>query len=170
MQDKTEEELANECLSVALEITGSRIGFVGLVGDDGLLHDIAISDMGWEQCLMYDKTGHRRPPGSFILHGLSVVSLKVGKDFLLTIRWHIPTDLGLPDSNGIDTFFDIHTRNSRILIIIFTGSNTEKNGIDAVKKGAQDYLVKGQIDGRLLKFSIQYSIECKMIEEVLATI
>ncbi len=101
---------------------------------------------------------------------LSVVLLTVEKAFLPTIRWHIPTDLGLPDSNGIDTFFDIHTRNSRILIIIFTGSNTEKNGIDAVKKGAQDYLVKGQIDGRLLKFSIQYSIECKMIEEVLATI
>ncbi len=51
-------------------MTGSRIGFIGLIGDDGLLHDIAISDMGWEQCLMYDKTGHRRPSGNFVLHGL----------------------------------------------------------------------------------------------------
>jgi two-component sensor histidine kinase/CheY-like chemotaxis protein len=82
----------------------------------------------------------------------------------------ILTDLGLPDSDGIDTFLDIHVRNPRIPIIIFTASNDEKIGIDAVKKGAQDYLVKGQIDRRLLKRSIQYSIERKKIEEVLSNI
>ena len=70
VQGKTEEELGNECLSVALEVTGSQLGFVNLMGDDGLRHDIAISDMGWEQCLMYDKTGHLRPPGNFVVHGL----------------------------------------------------------------------------------------------------
>ena len=82
----------------------------------------------------------------------------------------ILTDLRLPDSDGIDTFLDIHARNSRIPIIILTGSEDEKIGIDAVKKGAQDYLVKGQVDGRLLKRSIQYSIERKKVEEVLANI
>ncbi len=82
----------------------------------------------------------------------------------------ILTDLGLPDSDGIDTFLDIHARNPRIPIIIFTASDNKKIGIDAVKKGAQDYLVKGQIDSRLLKRSIQYSIERKRIEEVLANI
>jgi hypothetical protein len=61
VQDKTEEELGNECLSAALKITGSPRGFVNLLGDDGLLHDIAISELGWKQCLMYDQTGHRRP-------------------------------------------------------------------------------------------------------------
>ncbi len=64
-QAKTEEELANACLSVALEVTDSLIGFINLVDADGLLHDIAISDMGWEQCLMYGKIGHRRPPERF---------------------------------------------------------------------------------------------------------
>ena len=80
------------------------------------------------------------------------------------------TDLGLPDSNGIDTFLDIHARNSRIPIIIFTASKNEKIGMDAVKRGAQDYLVKGQIDGRLLKRSILFSIERNKIEEVIANI
>jgi two-component sensor histidine kinase len=82
----------------------------------------------------------------------------------------ILVDLGLPDRNGIDTYLDLHSKNSRIPIIIFTGSNDEKIGIDAVQKGAQDYLVKGQIDGRLLKRSIQYSIERKKIEGVIANI
>ncbi|MDW5550257.1 PAS domain S-box protein [Methanosarcina sp.] len=77
----------------------------------------------------------------------------------------ILSDLGLPDSYGIDTFLEIHARNSRIPIIILTGMNDEKIGVEAVKKGAQDYLVKGQVDGRLLRRSIQYSIERKKAEE-----
>ena len=77
----------------------------------------------------------------------------------------ILSDLGLPDSNGVDTFLDIHVRNSRIPIIILTGMDDEKIGIEAVKKGAQDYLVKGQVDGRLLDRSIRYSIERKKAED-----
>jgi len=77
----------------------------------------------------------------------------------------ILSDLGLPDSDGIDTFLEIYAINSRIPVIILTGMNDEKIGIEAVKKGAQDYLVKGQVDGRLLKRSIQYSIERKKAEE-----
>ncbi len=77
----------------------------------------------------------------------------------------ILSDLGLPDSDGIDTFLDIHVRNPGTPIIILTGRNDEEIGITAVKKGAQDYLVKGQVDGRLLKRSIRYSIERKKAEE-----
>ncbi|MDY9927223.1 sensor histidine kinase [Methanosarcina sp.] len=77
----------------------------------------------------------------------------------------ILSDLGLPDSDGIDTFLDIHSVNPRIPIIILTGMNDEKTGIDAVKEGAQDYLVKAQVDGRLLNRSIRYSIERKRAEE-----
>src|SRR5664280_2759977 len=88
----------------------------------------------------------------------------------MCIRDRIMTDLILPDSDGINTFLDIHAKTSRIPIIILTALNDEKIGIDAVRKGAQDYLVKGQVDGRLLKRSIQYSIERKKAEEVLANI
>ena len=69
-QTKTEEELANACLSVALEVTGSQIGFFNLVGTDGLLREIAINYMGWGQCLMYDKIGHRLPQEKFSVNGL----------------------------------------------------------------------------------------------------
>ena len=102
---------------------------------------------------------------------INVKTLNEGLSLLKKLPFDIIlTDLGLPDSDGIDTFLDIRTGNSRIPIIIFTASNDEKIGISAVKKGAQDYLVKGQVDGRLLKRSMQYSIERKKIEEVLANI
>src|ERR1035437_586768 len=70
VQEKTEEDLGNECLSVALKVIDSKFGFVNLVDDDRLLYDIAISEIGWEQCLMYDKAGHRRRSGNFVVHGL----------------------------------------------------------------------------------------------------
>ncbi len=102
---------------------------------------------------------------------INVETLKEGLKLLNERSFSvILVDLGLQDSNGIDTYLDIHSENSRIPIIIFTGSNNEKIGIDAVQKGAQDYLVKGQIDGRLLKRSIQYSIERKKIEGIIANI
>src|ERR1035437_5928539 len=102
---------------------------------------------------------------------INVKTLKEGLSLIKECPFDvILTDLGLPDSDGIDTFLDIHVRNSRIPIIIFTASDDETIGVDAVRRGAQDYLVKGQIDGRLLKRSIQYSIERKKIGEMIANI
>lgn len=74
-------------------------------------------------------------------------------------------DLGLPDSDGISTFLRIYNKNPLIPIIILTGLNDETIGSYAVKKGAQDFLVKGHIEGRLLQSTIQYSIERKKLED-----
>jgi signal transduction histidine kinase len=76
-------------------------------------------------------------------------------------------DLGLPDSDGIGTFIDVHKKSPEASIIILTGLSDEKTGINAVKKGAQDYLVKGQVESRLLERSIKYSIERKNAEKEL---
>ena len=96
MQEKTEEDLGNECLSVALEVTGSQFGFVNLVGDDGLLQDIAISDIGWEQCLMYDKIGHLRPPENFVVHGLYGSIINNEKGFFTNDPPSHPVSIGVP--------------------------------------------------------------------------
>lgn len=74
-------------------------------------------------------------------------------------------DLGLPDSDGINTFLRVYNKNPLIPIIILTGLNDETIGSYAVKKGAQDFLVKGHIEGRLLQSTIQYSIERKKAED-----
>ena len=99
VQDKTEEELGNECLSVALEVTGSQLGFVNLVGDDGLLHDIVISDMGWKECLMYDKSEHRRPPGNFVVHGLYGNVIYSEKSFFTNDPMSHPDSIGVPQGH-----------------------------------------------------------------------
>ncbi|MCW3070277.1 MAG: Signal transduction histidine kinase [Bacteroidetes bacterium] len=68
-------------------------------------------------------------------------------------------DLSLPDSDGLDTFKRIHERASDTPIIVLTGMEDESMGINAMKLGAQDFLVKGKLKVNNLKRSIKYSIE-----------
>ncbi len=96
LSSHTEQELGETCLAVSEEVTGSRIGFIGEVGPDGYFHDIAISDPGWELCAMYDKTGHRRPPGNFKLHGLYGRVLVDGRSLLANSPAEHPDSIGIP--------------------------------------------------------------------------
>lgn len=68
-------------------------------------------------------------------------------------------DLGLPDSQGIETFINLHSQNPSMPVVVLTGLNDEEIGIMAVQKGAQDYLVKGEVDKNLLARSMLYAIE-----------
>ncbi len=76
-------------------------------------------------------------------------------------------DLNLPDSFGINTFFKAQKTTPELPIVIFSGAADEKVAIEAVHEGAQDYLMKGEVEGRLLVRSIFYAIERKQIEEEL---
>lgn len=68
-------------------------------------------------------------------------------------------DLSLPDSQGIDTLAHALEHASDIPIIVFTTIDDEELAIKAAQMGAQDYLVKGQVDEKLLLRSIRYAIE-----------
>ena len=68
-------------------------------------------------------------------------------------------DLSLPDSQGIDTFNRLNDICPDIPIIVMTGNNDEELAVTVVQAGAQDYLVKGQVDAPLLIRAIRYAIE-----------
>ena len=91
----SEEELGGVCLAVAEEITESQVGFIGEVGPDGL-HDIAISNPGWEACKIIDPNGHRRQPGTFKIHGLFGRVLADGQGFFTDDPAAHPDSIGLP--------------------------------------------------------------------------
>jgi signal transduction histidine kinase len=74
-------------------------------------------------------------------------------------------DLGLPDSQGMDTFHRINDRAPELPIVIFSGADDEQLASIAVSSGAQDYLVKGRINSFLLKRAIRYAMERKRAEE-----
>jgi PAS domain S-box-containing protein len=77
-------------------------------------------------------------------------------------------DLVLPDSDGLDTFLKIQAQTPATPIVVLTGMTDETLAMSAMKAGAQDYLVKGQVSGSdLLLRSMRYAIERKRIEATL---
>lgn len=76
-------------------------------------------------------------------------------------------DLSLPDSHGFDTFQQLNNVNSSIPILILSGLNDTRFAHEAVKNGAQDYLVKGEFEEKLLAKSLLYSIERKSSTELI---
>ncbi|MFZ2197584.1 MAG: response regulator [Thermodesulfovibrionales bacterium] len=79
----------------------------------------------------------------------------------------ILSDLGLPDSAGLETFIKLHNRYPAVPVIVLTGLVDENTALSAMHSGAQDYLVKGEIFTRQLTHSIRYAIERqKLITEL----
>jgi len=76
-------------------------------------------------------------------------------------------DLLLPDSQGLETLLNIQKKAVNIPIVILTGMNDQKLAMEAVRKGAQDYLIKGEVTTELLTQSIRYAIERKIIQKEL---
>jgi signal transduction histidine kinase len=73
-------------------------------------------------------------------------------------------DLSLPDAQGLDTLARIREAAPDLPIVIITGLNDESMAVEAVRGGAQDYLIKGQADSHAVIRAILYSIERKRIE------
>jgi PAS domain S-box-containing protein len=76
-------------------------------------------------------------------------------------------DLSLPDSQGIASVQDLRDRSHNTPIIVLTGLDDQNLAILAMKQGAQDYLVKGQVDSNLLLRSIRYAIERERTDSAL---
>jgi two-component system sensor histidine kinase UhpB len=86
---------------------------------------------------------------------------------LLLLQEHQPDliflDLSLPDSDGINSFIRINEHAPHISIIVLSGLSDRQIALNTISLGAQDYLVKGEFDDKVLAKTIQYSIERKKI-------
>ena len=76
-------------------------------------------------------------------------------------------DLSLPDSQGLDTFRRLYPHAICLPIVILTSTNDETLALQAVQAGAQDYLVKGQLDAERLVRALRHAIERKHTETAL---
>ncbi len=68
-------------------------------------------------------------------------------------------DLQLPDSEGLKTFTSVHDLCPDIPVIVLTGTSDENTAVKAVQMGAQDYLIKGEIEILQLTRAIKYALE-----------
>jgi signal transduction histidine kinase len=76
-------------------------------------------------------------------------------------------DLSLPDITGRDTFLRARAEAPHLPIVVLTNQTNEAMGLEAVRQGIQDYIVKGQGDARQTVRSIGYAVERKRVEEAL---
>ncbi len=76
-------------------------------------------------------------------------------------------DLSLPDAQGLETFTRVQAHAQDMPIVMLTGLDDEALASQAVRRGAQDYLVKGRLDSYLLTRAVRYAVERKQAERAL---
>jgi diguanylate cyclase (GGDEF)-like protein/PAS domain S-box-containing protein len=76
-------------------------------------------------------------------------------------------DLALPDANGLGAIQRTHAVAPRVPLVVLTGLDDESLAAQALREGAQDYLIKGQHDMRGLLRALRYAVERKCVEEAL---
>lgn len=78
-------------------------------------------------------------------------------------------DLGLPDAkdspDGLGALHDLLEIAPTVPVLVLTGLDDEARGAAALSAGAQDYLVKGQVDGEILARAVRYAVERRRAEE-----
>lgn len=92
--------------------------------------------------------------------GLRVLSQGCGNQVILL-------DLGLPDETGLQTLRRIAPFAEDMSVVVITGLHNEELGLAAIKEGAHDYVIKGQVDGRQLRRILKYAVERHQVQREL---
>ena len=77
-------------------------------------------------------------------------------------------DLALPDADGLEAVAAVRSAFPELPLVVLTGDDDDARAIDAVRRGAQDYMVKRRFDGAVLGRAINHAIERKRTESSLA--
>ncbi|GEM_PF-3130307 len=108
----------------------------------------------------------------FLLSGVDLVAVGTLEEALACVRRQrfdvTLLDLSLPDSSGLSTLRQLQSVQPTIPVVVLTATGDEQAGVDALRLGAQDYLIKGEISPTLLVRSMRYAIERKQAELRLA--
>ena len=109
-------------------------------------------------------------PGSHSVQFIHVDCMSEAEKYLAeNVADIILLDLGLPDAQGLEAVRRAHAAAPHVPLVVLSGLDDESMAIQAMQEGAQDYLIKGQIETRELLRALRYAIERKNIEETLFT-
>jgi signal transduction histidine kinase len=139
---------------------------VGIMNNHGLrFRVLVVEDNAADACLLENVLG-RIPDAQFETTHVerlddALASLAVATYDVVLL------DLGLPDSQGLDTVTRLRQSQLAVPVVVLTGLDDEAVGIAAVHLGAQDYLVKGSLMPLVLGRSIRYAIERKRTEQAM---
>lgn len=107
-----------------------------------------------------------REAGAFTFELAHVSRLSEAKAWLASRRAHVVLlDLSLPDTSGLDSIIQADGFAPEVPILVLTGLHDENLAVEALKAGAQDYLIKGETDGAGMTRAIRYALERKRLEQ-----
>jgi len=121
------------------------------------LQVLLVEDNAGDVRLLREMFGKERPDSFELTHFLRMSEAEIhlakgGVDIVLL-------DMGLPDGHGLDTVRRAHAAAPHVPVIVLTGLDDEVLAAQAMKEGAQDYLIKGQIENRALPRALRHAIE-----------
>jgi signal transduction histidine kinase/DNA-binding response OmpR family regulator len=121
------------------------------------LQILLVEDNAGDARLLSEMFSQERPDSFKLTHLLRMHEAEIhlakgGVDIILL-------DMGLPDGHGLDTVRRAHAAAPDVPMIVLTGLDDEVLAAEAMKEGAQDYLIKGQIENRALPRALRHAIE-----------
>jgi len=121
------------------------------------LQVLLVEDNAGDVRLLREMFSKERPDSFELTHLLRMSEAEIhlakgGVDIVLL-------DMGLPDGHGLDTVRRAHAVAPTVPMIVLTGLDDEALAAQAMKEGAQDYLIKGQIENRALPRALRHAIE-----------
>lgn len=123
------------------------------------LHILVVDDNPGDQFLIAELLSETGLQISSVEKAISVTeAVEALKQKLVDI---VLLDLSLPDSQGIETFLIVNKYATHLPVVILSGVNDINTATDAIALGAQDFLMKGEFNEKLLEKTILYSIERK---------
>ena len=107
----------------------------------------------------FDGTTYQITPANTLSSGLQLVE---------SFKFNIALlDLNLPDSAGLDTLRKFNSTHPNTPVIVLTGTSDDGTGKEAIRMGAQDYMVKGEFNDSMIRKVIDFSIERQQINKML---
>ncbi len=124
---------------------------------------LIVEDNAGDYLILKELLHRMRLPVKKIIHAVNMEA--VSSLIVNTIFDVVLLDLSLPDSMGVDSVITMDRLLPKTAIVCMSGFSLEDIAVESISLGAQDYLVKGDFDEKLLAKTIQYSIERKRILE-----
>ena len=142
--------------------TSNQLADAGRSADPSVLRVLLVEDDEADAFLVRELLDEVQAPVE-----LSVTTTLAGAERAMTTHTAdcVLLDLGLPDAQGLDGLRRLLRVASSTAICVLTGLGDEYLGTAAMAEGAQDYLIKGQVDGTLLARSIRYAVERQRADE-----
>jgi PAS domain S-box-containing protein len=172
LDEKTNIELTNTGLIQPNAVTGINTQLPSNIGGmqkhtlkDKSLRLLIVEDNPGDFLLLKKQLHRTNIPLEAICYAERIVEVEtILKDNEFDIAF---LDLTLPDSTGVDSFITLNKYLPHTPIIVLSGLTDMEVALEAISLGAQDYLIKGEFDEKLLAKSIQYSVERKKTLEKL---